>query len=239
MPNNFNIGADGILGKDFLKLNKCTISYEDATLSFSINDEMVEIPLQDGPDIDTLILPARREVARQIKLKSCVRGFRFVDSTELKPGIMIAKSIVSTDKPIVRIINTTPTVQILKLNKISSENLDDYNVYKIDEIEPTKDRTKTLVTEITKNTPKQFQSIMIPLCKEFNDIFALDSDKMTINNFYTQKLRIRTPVYVKNYRLPFSQRNEIKTQVEKLLKNDLIEPSCAEYNSPILLVPKR
>lgn len=64
---------------------------------------------------------------------------------------------------------------------------------------------------------------------------------MTINNFYEQKLRVTdtNPVYIKNYRLPRTQRPEIEFQVSKLLKNDLIEPSQSNYNSPLILVPKK
>ncbi|XP_067620910.1 retrovirus-related Pol polyprotein from transposon 412 isoform X12 [Eurosta solidaginis] len=64
---------------------------------------------------------------------------------------------------------------------------------------------------------------------------------MTLNNFYEQKLRLtdNDPVYVKNYRLPYSQREEINRQVNKLLDNDLIEPSYSNYNSPLIVVPKK
>lgn len=97
------------------------------------------------------------------------------------------------------------------------------------------------MSEISKQVPEQHKDQVLPLCKEFNDIFALESDKMTVNNFYTQSFKIKddTPVYVKNYRQPYSQRGEVAKQIEKLLKNELIEPSSAEYNSPILLVPKK
>lgn len=63
---------------------------------------------------------------------------------------------------------------------------------------------------------------------------------MTTNNFYVQKLKLKdtSPVYIKNYRIPHSQKSEIDQQVAKLLKNDFIEPSSSEYNSPIILVPK-
>lgn len=56
---------------------------------------------------------------------------------------------------------------------------------------------------------------------------------MTLNNFYEQKLRITdsSPVYIKNYRLPHSQKSEINNQVQNLLQNDLIEPSHSDYNS--------
>lgn len=46
-------------------------------------------------------------------------------------------------------------------------------------------------------------------------------------------------VYVKNYRLPESQKEEIKKQVGELLRNDLIEMSQSDYNSPLIIVPKK
>lgn len=64
---------------------------------------------------------------------------------------------------------------------------------------------------------------------------------MTTNKFYTQKLRTKTddPVYVRNYRLPKTQKDEIDRQVSKLLEDDLIEPSTSSCNSPLILVPKK
>ena len=47
------------------------------------------------------------------------------------------------------------------------------------------------------------------------------------------------PVYVKNYRTPIAQRNEIERQVKEMLDKEIIEPSMSEYNSPVLLVPKK
>lgn len=79
------------------------------------------------------------------------------------------------------------------------------------------------------------------LCKEYTDIFTLEDDKMTTNNFYEQKIRITDdhPIYTKNYRLAHGQKEEINKQVNKLLDNNLIEPSLSPYNSPIILVPKK
>lgn len=92
-----------------------------------------------------------------------------------------------------------------------------------------------------KNSPKHIQNDLLPLLNEFNDIFALSTDKMTQNNFYEQKLRLNdnTPVYIKNYRLPKSQKEEITKHVQKLQDNNLIEPSKSPYNSPLILVPKK
>lgn len=138
-------------------------------------------------------------------------------------------------------INTTSQVQILKLGVLNSENLDNYNIYTINGINRNKERTKALIAEIEKNTAPKHRNKITSLCKEFNDIFAMESDKLTVNNFYSQIFRMKdkNPVYTKNYRLPYTQREEVDRQVDKLLQNDLIEPSLAEYNSPVLLVPKK
>ena len=79
------------------------------------------------------------------------------------------------------------------------------------------------------------------MCEKFNDIFALQDDFLTCNNFYKQNINLNdpSPVYIKNYRTPEVHREEIKKQVSKMLKEKIIKPSVSPYNSPILLVPKK
>jgi len=52
-------------------------------------------------------------------------------------------------------------------------------------------------------------------------------------------LKDNEPIYIKNYRSPYSQVEEIQKQVGKLIKDNIVEPSVSEYNSPLLLVPKK
>ena len=46
-------------------------------------------------------------------------------------------------------------------------------------------------------------------------------------------------VEVRPYRLPFHQRVEIDSQIEKLSNEDIIQESISPFNSPLLLVPKK
>lgn len=82
---------------------------------------------------------------------------------------------------------------------------------------------------------------MTTLCSEYSDIFGLESEPITTNNFYKQQLRVKDtqPTYIKNYRIPHAHKSEIDRQVEKLIDDKIVEPSQSEYNSPILLVPKK
>lgn len=80
------------------------------------------------------------------------------------------------------------------------------------------------------------------ICAKFSDVFYLPNDKLTTTNLYSQTIQLKPnadPVYVKQYRLPCSQRNEVETQVNKMLSENIIEPSKSEWSSPILLVPKK
>jgi len=69
----------------------------------------------------------------------------------------------------------------------------------------------------------------------------LETEPISTNNFYKQNLRLKDDelAYIKNYRSPHSQVNEIQKQVGKLITDGIIEPSVSEYNSPLLLVPKK
>jgi len=80
--------------------------------------------------------------------------------------------------------------------------------------------------------PSLFKSDLTKLCTEYRDIFGLETENISANNFYKQKLRLKdkTPVYIKNYRMPESQKPEIQRQVDKLIKDGIVEPFISEYN---------
>lgn len=61
---------------------------------------------------------------------------------------------------------------------------------------------------------------------------------MSVNNFYSQKIRLKedNSTYI---RTPHTSKDEINNQVDQLLKNNnLIEPSHLCYNSLIILYKK-
>lgn len=62
-----------------------------------------------------------------------------------------------------------------------------------------------------------------------------------MNNFYSQHIPLQdtAPVYMPNYKSIHSQQEEIRSQVKKLLDEDIMQPSVSPYNSPIMLVPKK
>lgn len=239
VPESFLIPADGIIGKDFFKTYKCIIDYDNRSLTVRLPTP-VTIPMFEGPEEDIMSIPPRSECFRIININNFSEPLLF-EATELTPGVFSARTIAYTAKPLVRIMNTTQFSVNIRKNSFRTSKLSDYHIFSVNKTEHSSERLSQLEQIINPNVPSEAKSDLFKLINEFQDIFSLPSDKMTVNNFYQQKLRISddSPVYIKNYRTPFAQRDEINSQVNKLLDSDLIEPSCSQYNSPVLLVPKK
>lgn len=67
------------------------------------------------------------------------------------------------------------------------------------------------------------------LIENYLDIFHSETENLSVNNFYKQKITIKSnePVYMKQYRLPNSQKSEIKRQVNEGVKQGIFEPSTS------------
>lgn len=242
VPDEFNISSDGILGKDFMKTFNCILSYKSMKLTiYPFQDERyIQIKIKEGPDEESIIIPPRSEVIRKFQINSdqdCV-----VLNQEIGNGVFLPLTIVNPQNAYIRVLNVNDFPQKVLKNILNISHLSDFNVYKVDEIKNLDHRKKKIEDMVSnKLNNLETKNDIINLCKEFSEIFTLEDDTMTKIDFYTQKLRIadNKPVYVKNYRLPYTQKLEVEKQVTKLLKNDLIEPSQSSYNSPIVLVPKK
>lgn len=82
---------------------------------------------------------------------------------------------------------------------------------------------------------------LLALCKEYSDIFYLDDEPLTFTNRI--KHRISTtdeiPVHSKTYRYPFVHRQEVQSQIKKMLDQGIIRPSTSAWSAPIWVVPKK
>lgn len=245
VDENFSLITDGILGRNFLINNLCNIDFETFTISINTKEQTHVLDLKTKiPEITSFKIPARSHITQCINIAR--NEDVLIESQEIADGVFVGNSIVPK-KGIahIDILNTNNTDVQIKQFSIKTEPLNNYDIVDFDQHlhdSPRDDRFQKLLSELNLNIsdPKAEESIK-GICKDFCDIFHLKTDKLTFNNFYKQKITLsdRKPVYIKNYRLPQSQIHEINQHVEKLIEQDLIEPSVSPYNSPLLLVPKK
>lgn len=239
VDNNFPIPSDGILGRDFITKYKCKLDYSHWTMTLQIGSRRITLPIYNSPDEDSIIVPPRCETIRKLQKLEKINGSAVITNKEVSPGVFIASSVVSNTSPFIKILNTTFESVTIKNADVELTNLNNYFIYYVKS--NLENRESSLMQELKQHIPEVAKEDMIALCKEYSDIFALSTDKLTTNNFYKQRLKLtdNNPVYIKNYRVPHIHKTEIKDQVNNMLENNIIEPSVAEYNSPILLVPKK
>jgi hypothetical protein len=235
VPESFNIPVDAIIGKDFIHKYYCDILNSSATFLFA---NSIRIPIYYSLE-NHLYIPPRAEVIRKFEIdtsEDCL-----IDNCEISPGIFISRTIVNPKNAYIRVLNTNENFVKICNRLTQFEPLKNFNIYSIDAVNTNFTRDNLLINILSNNSTIVNNEPLLNLCTKYSDIFALKTDKMSINNFYTQSLRVidKDPVYIKNYRNPHSTRDEINKQVDNLLNNDLIEPSMSNYNSPIILVPKK
>lgn len=242
VPDEFNIPSEGIIGRDFNKRFHCVMDYGDMTFLIKTKDANIKLNIMNEPEENISILAARCETYRIFHIQN-FSGPSLIPAQEISPGIIIPNTIAHTADTIVRVLNTSTSTESVNntiFNAIPLTNFDIFTINKIND-NKIKERNNKLIQYFSKSTPSHVRKETLELCMKYSDIFALPEDKMTTNNFYEQRLRAKDefPVYVKNYRLPKVQKDEINEQVSKLLANDLIEPSVSPFNSPLILVPKK
>lgn len=210
VPDQFNIECDGIIGKDFLSDYQCVIDYSDMSFRVRTIRSFSILKLTNSPDGDHLIIPPRCESIRQFVIdtnEECV-----VDHLALAPGVYTARTIVNPKQAFIRVINTTNEIQRIS-NKINQfELLSDFDCCTTNEVTNTQsERSQKLNSIILNNVPLQYRDGLSELVDEFTDIFALPEDEMTVNNFYSQRLRTvdDSPTYIRNYRTPHTVKSEI------------------------------
>lgn len=234
--------ANGILGQDFLDRFKGVLDFQNKCLIlYPVQDDNVTLPFMYQRNSFTV--EPRCESIHYLHTnitEECV-----ICSKEIKDGVYLASSIAEPQNGLIpiKILNTTENViSIQKLEPVIYK-LSDYEICQFDTSNQNADRVKRLFSQLKLSHLKMEEQITIEnLCAKYSDIFYIEGDRLSTTNVYKQSITIKPntePVYTKPYRLPYSQKSEIETQIGKMLEQGIIEPCRSEWSSPILLVPKK
>ena len=168
---NFPVPGDGILGRDFLLKYRATIDYSNWSMTVRAQNDKIFIPILSSAEEDTIHIPARCEVIRQVNSLKALSQDSVVINKELQPGIFVAKTIICKENPVVKIINTTLENVTLKNPCFDTISIDSFEVFNIHT--ETQNRNKQLLNELNTDIPDFVKHDLLSLCKEFSDVFAL------------------------------------------------------------------
>lgn len=194
-------------------------------------------------------LEPQAETMIEINVES--KGDMVCKGEEIQAGVYMMNTIIRPEhgKAFIGAINRTFEKMVLENYQPKLESLEDYDVFKGDnQVEELtlgeKGRGNKLKEILQLETTLDAVALesMTQCCQDYADIFQLPGDKLTYTNvkqFHLPLLPGAPIIHKKQYRIPHKHRKELFTQVENLLRNEIIEPSLSPYNSPVLLVPKK
>lgn len=154
---------------------RCNLNYENMTISFYIDNKLIILPIVQGPEQDTIVLPARCEVFRKIQLNN-VSESQVIHSDEIEPGIFVSRSIVDPINTYVKFLNTTHDTKVIKNLKLKHENLSNYEIHIAEVVRNTSERINKLKNIIRKSTHSDYVEDLINICENYNDVFAIEGD---------------------------------------------------------------
>lgn len=85
------------------------------------------------------------------------------------------------------------------------------------------------------------QQVLKTVVNKFSDIFYKDGENLPFSSEIRHRILTKTdtPIYSKLYRYPVIHRAEVDRQIQEMLAQNIISPSCSPYNSPLWVVPKK
>lgn len=236
-----NGGIDGIIGNDFLEKVGAKIDYERSKLEIkSIGKNIYNLSTNK---VNTIKIPPRCEIVKYFKARN--NNEFVIHSAELGHGVFCANTIVkSVDGLIpVRILNVRENEVTICNFEPKVELLENFDILTVKTDSDRVTRTKELFNSIEFGHLNGREKEDIEnICAKYSDIFHLSRDRLTYTPIYKQEIFLKEgskPVYCKPYRLPPSQREQIDTEIQKMLEQDIIEVARCEWSSPLLIVPKK
>jgi transposase InsO family protein len=250
-----DIPCDGILGRDFLEYAGAQICYTRGTLTFGAGRSKVSkalLPISTGSQtkkVSRLALPSRAELMVRLPVKEGTRIREGItEKREIQEGVYLAGAVttVQAGYAITSIVNT------------NSEGVEiDEPVLEMEEIETGKgeyplegevggkrlNRTEEVLKRLRlEHLNKEERQQVEKMCAAYQDIFHLPGEILTSTTTVQHEIRTEPgvePVNVKPYRLPETQKQEVRKQVEELRRGGIITESRSPWNSPLLIVPKK
>lgn len=133
----------------------------------------------------------------------------------------------------------TPAMSLHSFQKLTHNN-PEAQLFSIQYIKPTTNAPSTytlLPQTLPSHLNSQFQTLITNHANLFDEPSSLPPPRPTDHTI--PLVSQSTPVNVRPYRYPHSQKVEIEAQISKLINTGWIQPSTSPFSSPVLLLKKK
>jgi hypothetical protein len=254
VDKRIDLPCDGITGRDFLAHAGAKICCETGVLTLGIGSTKIHKVLSQINDqgqhhgIRRPVLPSRAKIVVRMLVEGTTRtNESLTEKQEICEGVYLVGAItkVQADYAITSIVNTTEEAMQIE-----------EPVLRVTEVEPgtslgppgddSTGRYLHRPGEVLKGlrlehlNEEERKEIEIT-CLYYQDIFHLPGEMLSSTTAVKHKIILELgtePVNARSYRLPESQKQEVRRQIEERKRGGIITESSSAWNTPLLVVPK-
>lgn len=199
----------------------------------------------------TITIPPRVEKVVKIPVKQ-TNGVGILEHVNFGNGIEMPKALVNISNHFAFTTITNINENPVKLDISEPFEIEPINLFEVNFVEKIETdnvlgvEQQNLLKQNLKNIRvdhcnKEEKEAIRKLCFEYRDIFYCEEIPLSFTNEVTHKIKLKdeTPIFTKSYRYPEVHKNEVKTQIAKMLDQKIIQHSVSPWSSPIWIVPKK
>lgn len=258
MYENVFLRPDGILGADFLIKYSATIDMFNAKIQLKMPPVQTNSKENESKIINSSQINSDEQYSDYFKAVN-----DFLASETAYVNQVRIRNLRSNDKHFYDNISND-YFHIRNFEKLQPEKMDVWSIADINHVATNSRLNKPFdINCIDENdspmvNPLQRQSYLMnkinlsglnknqidkinEICLEFSDAFYIPNDIMKPTPVYKHSIKLRPEadvVCIKQYRVPFAQRDELEKHVKNWEKMNIIQKSTSRFNSPLLLVKK-
>lgn len=129
VDDKFPIPAHGIIGKDFIKRNKCLIDYDQMTLTLRPSNVLpATIPIRAEVLRGLSVLPARSETFKMFRVSStkypCI-----IESQEIAENVFIPTTVIHAQQCWIRVLNVNDSMKFINTQRLKASNLSEFSIF--------------------------------------------------------------------------------------------------------------
>ena len=248
-----NLTAEGILGIDFLRHNRCIIDLSSSTLTLGGGKAIQLLHKasikRDVRLVTTIRIPPRSEIEVTGNSHSLPSGLWLLEGQPLKSHqpVIVARAVLksSTDSVPVPLLNTgEQTVIVHKGTKLGElEEVDKWQIGTIsspeqedpgDQVTPKKREILRRLAESSTFTSQAERTSLATLLLQYADIFTGPGDRLGRTTKLKHIIDTGTAPPIRQHprRVPPAHREVVKELLNQMKQNDVIRPLSSVWHPP-------
>lgn len=241
---------DGIIGLDILMKLKAKLNLVTSLLETPFCSIALQYVRSNKPPICTISVPPRMKIMSKIPVNvdngEITIPYQKINGCEIPESLTISKnnfaitSILNPTENIIKITFIEP-IRVFKFDE--RHTLELFNVeYNLARNKKNVKKQKLDFSQLrTGHLNSEERTALEKLINEYSDTFYIDGQDLSFTNQIKHSIKTtdNLPVYTKTYRYPFVHKEEVRAQIDKMLKQKIIRPSNSPWSSPIWVVPKK